>query len=477
MKGISALAALCVCIATVNIGLSNRPAEAALSTAAAPPASAQLDMLPAATLLNSDGTLNMQTGVSGTVDLAGWRVSLDPQRGPVFAPDAPTPGGWSALGNGVDSFVVALAVSGNDVYVVGNFTQICGNAACNSGNTTVNRVAKWNGSAWSALGNGVDSQVNDLAVSGSDVYVGGGFTEICGNAACNSGNTTVNRVAKWNGSAWSALGSGVNGNVFALAVSGSDVYVGGGFTQVCGFQCLIGNNTVNYVARWNGSAWYTLGNGVNDAVFALAVSGSDVYAGGRFIQICGDYLCSSGNTTVNHVAHWNGSAWSALGNGVNSYVNGLAVSGSDVYVGGEFTEICFIAACNSGNTAHRVAKWNGSAWSALGNGVDNHVLALAVSGSDVYVGGAFTQICGNYLCSVGNTTANRVAKWNGSAWSALGNGVDNYVLALAVSGSDVYVVGNFTQICGNAACNSGNSAMNHVAKYGSSNLFLPLIMR
>jgi hypothetical protein len=57
-----------------------------------------------------------------------------------------------------------------------------------------------------------------LTVSGSDLYVGGDFT--------TAGGASANRVARWNGSAWSALGSGVNTTVNALAVSGSQVFSG-----------------------------------------------------------------------------------------------------------------------------------------------------------------------------------------------------------------------------------------------------------
>ena len=43
------------------------------------------------------------------------------------------------------------------------------------------------------------------------------------------------------------------------------------------------------------------------------------------------------------------------------------------------------------------------------------VSALAVSGSDLYAGGAFP--------TAGGGAANHVAKWNGSSWSALGSGM------------------------------------------------------
>lgn len=36
--------------------------------------------------LNPDGTLNLSKDLRGSLDLSGWDVSLDPARGPLFAP-------------------------------------------------------------------------------------------------------------------------------------------------------------------------------------------------------------------------------------------------------------------------------------------------------------------------------------------------------------------------------------------------------
>jgi hypothetical protein len=70
-------------------------------------------------------------------------------------------------------------------------------------------------------------------------------------------------------------------------------------------------------------------------------------------------------------------------------------------------------------------------------GADNTVWAAVVHGSgNLYIGGDFTV--------VGEVLANRIAKWNGSAWSALGSGMNSAVRAVAVSGSDLYAGGFFT---------------------------------
>src|SRR5204862_1980798 len=119
-----------------------------------------------------------------------------------------------------------------------------------------------------------------------------------------------------------ALGSGVNGNVWALATSDSNLYAGGYFTMA-------GGNRANYVARWDGSSWSALGTGMDHAVCALVASGSNLYAGGFFTN--------AGAAVVNRVAKWDGTNWTALGSGLSSGgVSALAILGTDLYLGGDF---------------------------------------------------------------------------------------------------------------------------------------------
>ena len=213
----------------------------------------------------------------------------------------------------------------------------------------------------SALGTGMNNTVYALAVSGTDVYAAGEFT--------TAGGVPANRVAKWNGAAWSALGSGIGNNtVTALAVSGTDVYAGGTFTQA-------GGSPVNKIAKWDGANWTSLGTGISAYVYAIAVNGPDVYVGGT--------ISSAGGTPVGNIAKWDGTAWSALGSGVNNNVLSLTFSGGDLYVGGDFNTA-------GGSPANRIAKWNGSAWSTFGTGMNDSVQTLVVSGTDLYAGGQFS---------------------------------------------------------------------------------------
>ena len=123
-------------------------------------------------------------------------------------------------GESLAGSVYAVAANGTDVYVAGEFTSI--------GNVSAKNLAKWNRSSgvWSSLGDGVNGVVHAIAISGSDVYVGGNFT-----AAINPGGSSVAvySIARWTGSSWAALGAaaangnGVNGDVAAIAINGSNI--------------------------------------------------------------------------------------------------------------------------------------------------------------------------------------------------------------------------------------------------------------
>ncbi len=390
------------------------------------PTHAQTQALDPASLLNPDGTLDLTSNPHGVFDLRGWDVTLDALRGPILTPSAAAPAApdtltWTPLArNGLNNFVTALAVSGGDLYVGGDFTQTA------DGTMTLNHIAKYSGGAWSPLSNdGLNNEVYALAVSGSDLYVGGAFTRTGDNG------TTLNRIAKYSGGAWMPLANqGLNNFVAALAVSGGDLYVGGDFTKT-GDDLVTG---LNRIAKYSGGAWSALPNkGLNGRVYALAVSGSDLYVGGEFTETDDGAV-----TNLRCIAKYSGGAWSALANdGLKSPVRALAVSGSDLYVGGSFHETADGAVKNLSN----IAKYSGGAWSALANkGLGRTVVALAASGNDLYAGGWFTET-GDVTM-----TLNYIAKYSGGAWSALpNNGLNGEMRALAVSGGDLYAGGWFTE--------------------------------
>ncbi len=367
---------------------------------------------------------------------------------------------WSAIGHGDGtSGVRALATyddglpgpgHGPGLYAGGIFTV--------GGPIGARRIARWDGAEWSPLGSGMDGctgggcipLVTALAVY--DDGMGGGPALFAGGNFTTAGGATVNSIAKWDGSAWSPLGAGIAGAVYALAVYDDDgvgphrpaLYAAGAITAA-------GGQPANNLARWDGQAWAPQGTGMTGGiVFALAVF-DDGLGSGPFLYAAGSFTMSSLSGAPRGIARWNGSAWSAVGTGIgsgSSRINALAVynpgSGVSLYAAGSFGTI-------GGVSANNIARWNGSTWSSLGNGLNtslNGINALAVfnagTGSALYAAGLITSP------GVG------IARWNGSAWSTLGSGVLYQPFALAAAygeaaGPALYVGGDLNTAGGHTS--------------------------
>ncbi|MBI3846707.1 MAG: hypothetical protein HY292_18930 [Planctomycetes bacterium] len=289
---------------------------------------------------------------------------------------------------GLDDDVQAAAAfddgSGPALYVGGQFVT--------DGVESLSRIARWNGTALSPLGSGTNATVRELFVhddgTGPALYAGGGFTQ--------AGDVAANGVARWNGSRWSALGNGVDGMVLALATfddgTGPALFAGGRFRTSSGER-------VNYLAKWSGSAWLPLAGGANGPVHALAVyddgTGPALFAGGEFTTI--------GGISARHVARWNGAAWSGVGGGLADDVNALITfddgAGSALYAGG----------------LHVGSRWDGNTWTSIQR-IGLNKFAIHDDGS------------GPALYSAGFAS---VARWNGVDWSALSSNTNGEARTIA----------------------------------------------
>ncbi|MGH7596411.1 MAG: T9SS type A sorting domain-containing protein, partial [bacterium] len=196
-------------------------------------------------------------------------------------------------------------------------------------------------------------------------------------------------------------------------------------------------------------------------VYALALGG---VAGRSPLFIGGDFTRAHNGPALNRIGKFDlyYNRWESLGNGVAgvstpvvrsivvaavpSANNFATINLSLVYVGGRFTE-----ATNpdgSKTLCRNLMLWRNISerWQALGNGVDDEVLALALAPNhSLYVGGRFTEAV-NYD---GSTTRflNRIALWNGYYYSPLGYGVNGAVTTIASSfdRNRIFVGGEFTE--------------------------------
>jgi hypothetical protein len=374
-------------------------------------------------------------------------------------------GNWSSIG-GLNSDVYDIEVVGTSIFATGVFTNVGGVSACNSiarwngtnwlpvacgisGGTFVSdivvvgmdlyaggeftiggsiyNIAQWNGSAWQALGSGVNSSgkigASALWLEGSRLYLGGSFEN-------GGGNTSADHVAYWDISEsdpeWNPVSGGLNGEVEAMVIVGTDIYVGGWFTAAGGID------EADYIARWDGHQWNALGPGLNGTVYAIKVIGTDVYVGGSF---------------TNFIARWDmiDKTWYPLNGSLNGPVYALEKLDADLVAGGSFTSATDYVGEPVDSTEH-IALYNGS-WADAGYGLNATVYTLKSTSKFVYVGGSFTyEEEGSY------PQANYIAcyDWNNYSWSAVGNydSLNGTVYDIDVAGGYVYAGGEFTDLTG-----------------------------
>ncbi|HEX6943543.1 MAG TPA: hypothetical protein VF128_11490 [Gemmatimonadaceae bacterium] len=352
----------------------------------------------------------------------------------------------------------------------------------------VGGVVQWDGTTWQQLGGpgglgGLPGYVYALTNYNGELIAGGNFASI--------GGVLANGIARWNGSAWSPLGTGTTGSVNAMAIFSGLLYIGGTFTNVGGVA--VGN-----MAAWNGSTWLSTAafNGTIEALgvrTGLSITQSQLFAAGYFTAV--------GVTPAQHIARFSAStgSWSAMAGGLP----GNTTVAMFVYESG-LSSYAVTAAVHAPGSSQKVWRWTGSAWTSLGNvsdvsgddvvpaclsyfngqyvlglqnsttyqnvrcydgvsdwpplrglGLAGRVYAIDANGSDLVIGGTLPTVSG--------VTVNNIARGGPGNWQPLGSGIDStgYVFALArTSNGDVIAGGSFTT--------AGGVAVNNIARWNGT---------
>ena len=274
---------------------------------------------------------------------------------------------------------------------------------------------------WSGLGtvNPLASITNIGPMPNGDLIVCGTFQEMSG--------VPANRLARFDGLAWSEVGGGVSGGGVSgqprviLPLSSTEFIIGGTFSVAGGGPSGVGGPPVNNIARWDGTSWSTLGPGLNGAGLGLLrLPNGDILATGSFTQ--------AGSVIVNRIARWNGTSWSAMGGGSINTVNTAAV----------LPDGTIIAPLNFSGSGG-MARWTGSTWEPLGGGMffqTVYELRVGPDGS-LFAAGSFNQTQGS--------VQNSIARWNGVQWAGLGTGTNSSVVSMTMApGNRIYLQGTFT---------------------------------
>ena len=326
------------------------------------------------------------------------------------------------LGAGINDAVAAsTSLPNGDLLIGGRFTQI------DRSDARALATSNSTGDHWHAPTSG-----GYLAIAAADVrtivktpdggyLIGGSFTV---------GNTPGTDIAYFDGSNWTGYGAspfsfGANA---VLQHTDGTIYSGG-----------------NGVYRRDGSAWTllsTVASGIGATCYTLAeLANGDLVVGGDLQVIPGGARPG--------VMRWNGSSWQPLGAGLASVAppGNLVVAASCVRDDGVLWVV------GTASSVAFAANFDGTAWQLLPGPVNGNLQAITVlPDGDIVVGGEFDSIAG--------VAANSIARFDGTAWHAIGDGVKQLdgqpgkVLGLhfGIEG-DLHIAGEFARHDGEVSIN------------------------
>ena len=282
------------------------------------------------------------------------------------------------------TWTTITTIASTDISQIKKIKKIGGEMYMINDSNVTGYISKYDGTTWTIICSFIsndteygNSNANDIVIYGSNIYICGGFTSVNG--------VSVNHIAVWDGSSWSNVGSGISTFLYSfircMAIVGTTLYIGGSFT-------LNGETDIHF-ATLIGSQFYKFSQEFNATPVIMVVNGTVLYIGGY-----------GGSPSI---SYWDGTSLTSLNNPNDSYVNyirnSIVIYGTDIYVGGEFPSVV------DGITVNYIAKYNGSTWSALtAGGFNYYVSALDIAGNTLYIGGNFTS------SSNGDTSISYIAK-------------------------------------------------------------------
>lgn len=190
----------------------------------------------------------------------GWRISASQT---LTHPGCTGNEVWITVGTGLPDAAYHAAVVDDLLYVM--------HRSGPQWNTT--RLSAWNGSYWSTVTD-MDSRIIDSTIQliscNGDLYLGTQMGDL-------PGTTGTAAIARWDGTAWSGVGTPPFSGVIDMAVLGNDLYVLGWRSDNMTWSQIL--------AKWDGTAWETLYDAAAtqwpDWGVALAPLNGKMYAAAR----------------------------------------------------------------------------------------------------------------------------------------------------------------------------------------------------
>ena len=265
-----------------------------------------------------------------------------------------------------NDYVNSILNYNGELYIGGDFTQV--------GGLVASKVAKWNGTNWSTLGSGLNYTVNDLIEYNGDIYA-----------------ATTGGIYKWDGSSWSSELTGLTTNYSSLCIYNSQIAASRYFASN---EVILGSNMT-----WSNVGSMALSS---NCPTTLCVYNNELYCG------AGDN--NSQTACTGFLVKYNGATWVDVTGGSSPapQVAALSVYNSQLIAGGTITNI-------GGITVYHMAAYDGVNWSSVGNWstINSEVSALSTINNTLYAGSLFGKWSGTYW--------QKVLVLNGNQWDGLGN--------------------------------------------------------
>lgn len=329
----------------------------------------------------------------------------------------------------VNGTVECLTLDGDTLYIGGHFTSVTDSSGTYSRgggaalDLTTGLFGAWNPDI---AGGSPTSYIKAIKKVGSNFYIGGSFYTV--------GGTVRRKIAKVDstGAVVSAfepdptVAFGPSDYVASIESDGTYIYLGGSFTHFSPPA-----TTRAYLSRVDPTtgALDTWNPDPNAAVEHLYINGSTIYASGNF---------TSGGSARNRFAAWSTVTGTLDATFDTNYAGGnildFAPYSSTLVFAGSAAGLLAVGSVDASTGV--LTAWDGAATN------NSQAAAVAVDGTDVYVGGTFTSIGGQSRNRAGRLSATTALadSWNPNA--------NNTVWSIAVNNDYAILGGQFTQING-----------------------------
>ncbi len=285
---------------------------------------------------------------------------------------------------------------------------------------------------------GAGAVVRSLARSGTHLYLGGSFNTVGGKP-----RTGLARVSTTGtGATDSQWYPDATGTVNVIALRGTTLYVAGGLSAVGSAPCpgLCRLSTTGGPTGPVDASWQLIQAPSPSQPRALAFDATSVYVGGRFSAIGGEArsgLAKVSLTTADVDPTWNPSL--EFLPGLPGDANALAISGTLLYVGGNFMNV----GGRTTDSQRHLSRVSTTGAGALDTNwqpeLDNDVTSISLQGDQIYAGGNFANVGAEWRPHLARFSTSPGAALD--TWSPQLNGAPNAIIS---EGGRLLVAGAFS---------------------------------